>query len=136
MVDVTPAVDFSAISFPTDRLSVRDLRRIYPHSFDLPSPYKTGHAASRPVYGRNTLESTLGGIIDAERLVAGVAFKRAAGLPLNEEEVLEPPAVVAAGVASSYIEIGLASGDHHASQMVRDIERQAAAQGRPGHNRG
>lgn len=73
------------------------------------------------------MEGTLGGVIDAERVIASIAFKQTMGQPLTIEEAKYAESDYSA-LADEYIDLGLASGEHHADQLLRDIERQAVAQ--------
>jgi hypothetical protein len=128
-----PAIDFTQLKFPSDSLTVATLRKVYPHSFDLSS--RTG--GSHRTYGRGSLNDTLGGVIDTERLVASLAFKQALRLAPNEAETQDPQETLRDLLASDYVTLGLATGQHHAEQLVRDIEGQATTQARthPGNTR-
>ncbi|MBA4068154.1 MAG: hypothetical protein C0501_31525 [Isosphaera sp.] len=119
-----PAIDFTIIRFPTDRLTVAGLRRVYPHSFDLPAPA----GPTRRDYYRKSIEDTLGGIVDAERVIASLAFKRVLGLPLTVEESRQTGEDHLNDLICCYMELGLAAGEHHGEQLAREIETQATVQ--------
>jgi hypothetical protein len=127
-MNAQPLIDFSQISFPSDKLTIAALRKAYPNSFDLPARMPSSKYEEPTEYGRGSLEQTLGGVIDAERLVASLAFKESLGLALTESEALRPREVIHDSLTSEYITLGLASGEHHANQLVRDIETQATSQ--------
>src|ERR1700743_3209894 len=98
----TVAVDFTQLSFPSDRLTVAVLRKTYPSSFDLPA--RTSSSASSPAlaYNRAGLEGTLGGLIDAERTLASLAVKRVLGLPLTPDEALDSRDGIVETLTSEY----------------------------------
>jgi hypothetical protein len=123
-MSIFPIINFAAIRFPTDQLTVADLRRIYPQSFDMSVPL----GATKRGYGRQSIEDTLGDIIDAERVIANLAFKQLLGIPLTVEEEQKTRHDHLDNLASSYIDLKLVSGEHEAMQVVREIERQAVAQ--------
>jgi hypothetical protein len=126
-----PSVEFTQISFPSDSLTVAALRKSYPRSFDLP---RVG--GSDRTYGRGSLDDTLGNVIDNERLIASLAFKKAIGLSPTEAETEEPRETLVEFLTHDYVTLGVAAGEHHAEQLIRDIEAQATAQARshPGHH--
>jgi hypothetical protein len=122
----SPTIDFTAIHFPTDRLTVADLRRVYPYSFDQPRPHESfGKDRSPP--GRGSIEHTLGTLIDMEREIANVAFKKAAGQSLTEVEASQDRDSYLE-LAEEFVTLGLATGENAAMELLRDIRRQAEAQ--------
>jgi hypothetical protein len=81
---------------------------------------------------RDGAQFRLGGLIDMERALAAHAFFAALGVQppdyqprplLKRWEVLEC-------LTHECISVGLARGEHHARELMRDIESQAAAQAR------
>jgi hypothetical protein len=132
-----PAIDFTQLPFPSDNLTVAALRKAYPYSFDLPSRIVASKFDTPREYGRISLEETLGGVIDAERMVASMAFKQAMGLPPTESEAQRSRETLRESLASEYVTLGLAAGEHHADQLIRHIEAEATTQARshPGHPR-
>lgn len=123
-----PQIDFTRIYFPSDRLTVRDLRRAFPGSFDLPGqPVQKSGTRS---YGRASTGSALDGIIDAERLLAGIAFKQVLGQPLGEDEASFDRNEFVEALTTDYVRVGLAAGEHQVRELIRGIEAQAVAQAR------
>jgi hypothetical protein len=127
MSETKSQIDFTQIDFPSDRLTVKQLRMAYPYSFDLPDPRPSLTKNSR-LYARKSIDSTLGGIVDGERLLASLVFKEAIGLLPTEEETL-PRHEIVEGIISDYQRVGLA-GEHEAEELIRRIETQAVSQAR------
>jgi hypothetical protein len=118
-------LDLSGLRFPSDRLSIRVLRERHPDLFDLgfadaddsqPRFFfdsdKKGHA-----------EDTVGSMLQAERMIAVSAYAARAGIAprklyVSIDDVKEQ-------LSGLYVEYGIASGSHHAAELIRDIERQA-----------
>jgi hypothetical protein len=114
------------MTFPTDHLTVAALRKVYPRSFDQshPNPYRRG----RWFNGRASLEEAIGDTLDFERRLATLEFKRVLGVKPTAEEERHPRWELAESLRDEYATLGLAAGGHHADQLIRDIESQAAAQ--------
>lgn len=134
MPDPEPSIDFTQIEFPSDGLTVKDMRKAIPNGFDLPLPEQNAHNAVGWLR-RRSLESVLGGTIDTEREIAALAFYAALGReppPKNKGESLErklgPRWQAAEALIGDYQILGLASGEHQGEEMIRKIEAQAAAQ--------
>jgi hypothetical protein len=125
MPEPAPQIDLAQLQFPTDRLTVAVLRAARPWAFDRPPPRPSPFLG-----GRGSLEDALGGAVDYERRLAVLAFKRELNLPLTDEERQVARRDLVQGLTDEYILLGLASGEHHAEQLLRDIEAQAAAQAR------
>lgn len=114
-------VDFRSIHFPSDALTLNALRALVPEIFD--SGRIEGERYERLV---KTLEDKLASLISCEREIAYVAFMKAAGREqLPDEFGLDYRSIL----EKHYIEFDLASGPHHARQLIRDIESQASALG-------
>ena len=117
MAEAIPKLDFKQIDFPTDHITVRDIRQEW------------YHATSR-FQITTALVKALEDIIETERELAEGAFYDALGI--------EPPAEVHKGfggadaarevLAHEYERRGIASGEHAAELLVSSIETQAAAQ--------
>jgi hypothetical protein len=125
-----PAIDFTLIDFPTDRLTVKDLRKRWPHGFDTSPPEDAVGLRIIGPYRRKSLDSIIGSTIDTERELAERAFYAALGKEAPEhlsgsgrEESMEL-------LAHTYVGYGLATGEHHALELIRNIETQGAAQAR------
>ena len=113
-------LDLSGLQFPSDSLTIRSFRLKHPELFDRgfgdddemqPLFFLDGHA-----------EHTVGNMLYVERLVAAAAFAKAAGispfkLPVAVEDLEE-------GLAKQYVEYGVATGPHHAAELIRGIESQ------------
>jgi hypothetical protein len=127
MPDQEPQLDLTKIAFPTDRLSIKDLRRLLPDGFDRlgfgGEPERVHYFQMGSKYGGEELRWML----NAERAVASWAFNAALGRA-SSEVMTSHPMEVREMLAESFIEYRLASGPHQAEQMIRDIEVQASAQ--------
>ena len=125
-------IDYTPIAFPSDNLTVGKLRKLYPDRFDVEG---AGH---RDFFSANAWgdkkqpdEEWLAAMLSAERYLARHAFELACGktstcltqLGDTRDESAEE-------LGQYYIHFGLASGPHHAEQLIRAFEAQAAAQGR------
>lgn len=119
-------INFSTIQFPSDKLTVRELRTLFPTSFDKPALY--GGERLDQVYGRLSLDTTLGSLIDAERLLAGIMYKQALGQPLSSDEQLQTKDELVESLTEEYVRWGIATGPQHAQQLIRGIEQQVARQ--------
>lgn len=132
-----PEIDYviyTSIAFPSDNLTIRDLRRAHPDQFDVDDgPDFFDHV------GENILaDDTIGTMLYVERLLARGAYEEARG---NRDYLLKKQAVEREGLiaelAEDYMRYGLASGPQHAQQLIRDFEAQAAAQAvKPGTGKG
>jgi hypothetical protein len=114
------SVDYSSIVFPTDRITLADIRRVHPAGFEDDPAQGFNHPA--PVNDVNTA-------VYIERLLAHAAFDRALG---RSTDVLRDAATDRAGCVEEltqyYRTYGLAEGPQHTEQLVRRIEAQATAQ--------
>jgi hypothetical protein len=118
--DQLKRLDFGAIVFPSDRLSIGTLRKVHPDLFD--KGFNRGRMAQPQffLYPGAELEN-LGNMLYCERDVAAHAYAKALGIKGPESNL----ASVVDELAIHYIRHGLASGTHHATEFVRDIESQA-----------
>ncbi len=123
-----PEIDFSAIPFPTDSLTVRDLRRLHPEGFDRPPPESSVGEVRHGVRGRRrSLDVVLGDLVDLEREVAESAFQSAlSGTGATHPE--HEPGEARKCLAAEYVRLGLAAGSHHAEQLIREVEAAAISQ--------
>jgi hypothetical protein len=128
MSDSIPQIDFTKIAFPSDRITVKSLRDAFPHSFDLPA-HSFDQSSTRS-YERGSVAQALDGIIDAERLLAGIAFKRALGQPMSSDEGRFDRSEFLDALETDYGRVGLASGAHQVEELMRAIEAQAVEQAR------
>ena len=111
-------VDYTAIDFPSDQISVRHLRRAHPERFDVEDGSRFKHASGWPVEG----------ILIAERYLARNAYEIAIGKArpllsgsLSRDDCLED-------LTKFYPKYDISSGPQHTEQLVRNIESQAANQ--------
>lgn len=120
-----PQIDLTKIDFPSDRLTIGTLRRVHPEQVDTGEDIDLfskdfGGAAGDMVTG----------MLIAERDIATAAFNRALGIPAPpplDKDMLEG---LAEAVTEDYIRYRIASGKHHAEQLIRGIESQATEQAR------
>ena len=115
---------FEKIAFPTDRITIGDLRRVY--ASEIAEDAKTWNkqfASSRLLTGRAGTD--MGSTLADERALANKAFLAALGRPDNPVEDREE---MIRSLARDYVRFGLASGLEHTRQLVRTFEAAAAAQ--------
>ena len=68
-------IDYSSLRFPSDRITLLDIRRAHPSRFDVESGDRFNHPDD---------EFRLNGLCHRERLVARAAFEAALGKKTNE----------------------------------------------------
>jgi hypothetical protein len=112
-------IDFRSIRFPSDSLSFGALRALDSEMFDLGGRIE-GDRYDRVI---GFFERTLVNVLCCEREVAHSAYARIAGLPPADEFGVDYVPLL----EQQYIALGMASGQHHARQLIREIESQAAA---------
>jgi hypothetical protein len=118
--DPEPQLDLAKIAFPTDRLSIKDLRKLFPAEFDARDNTRVHYF--HPHGSRRMLAFML----DTERDLARTTFEIAMGRAHNiDKNTLKD---IKKDLAELWIEHGLASGLHHAGQQIRDIETQVVEQ--------
>jgi len=120
MPNQKPQLDIAKIAFPTDRLSIKDLRKLFPAEFDGPDERVE-------FFGVGGRGQDLEAVLQLEREIARKTFEVALGRAPSdwaEKYEIDPRE----DVAKSLIEYGLASGPNQAEQMIREIEAQATAQ--------
>jgi hypothetical protein len=133
MTDTEPKIDFAAIDYPTDKLTVKQLRQRTPHAFDVePRPEWGTYIVTdnRSRFRRMTMDNVLGHVVDSERQLAEWAFKKALGQPVPDWDLSSERDTTMDNLSSEYIKWGLARGEHEANEMLRGIEAQATAQAR------
>lgn len=132
MADREPKLDLSRIDFPSNNLSIRDLRRCYPEEFDREA--ELGFFRDRR--GAELVEAMLWG----ERTLAELVFNATLG---RKEEatinVLEPWVVerlkvrreqIVEALKEDYLRYGIAAGPQAAAELVRGVEAAGVAQAR------
>lgn len=114
-------LNFSDLTFPSDGLSIGILRKKHPSLFD--EGFDDGDGA-QPLFFFNAKhsEDNLANMLFGERLIATFAYALARSM--------EPPdcelSLFKNDLSKLYVRYGIASGPHHAEQLIRDIERQGA----------
>jgi hypothetical protein len=125
------SIDFTLIAFPSDSLTISTVRKAYPYSFDLPDRNEFIRSNSARYNSRKSIEDALGGLINFERIVASLAFKKALGLPLSDQESdFKSSGDSLDFLAEEYVLLALAAGPHEARELIKGIESQATAQAR------
>jgi hypothetical protein len=120
-------VDFSSIEFPSDKLTVKVLRKLHPELFDVGFCGER-MADDQPQFffrenGNPPEVDALGGLLQEERRIAAFAYAKAAGLAMPPIDLeLE---ISKEEVAKGYKFYGLSSGPHQTQELIRSIERQA-----------
>ena len=118
--DQLKRLDFGTIAFPSDRLSIGELRKLHADLFD--KGLNRGKTAQPQFFLAPGAElENLGNMLYCEREVAAHAYAKALGIKEPESKIAD----VVDELAMHYIRHGLASGTHHAAEFVRDIESQA-----------
>jgi hypothetical protein len=122
------SLDYSAIQFPSDSLSVKDLRRLFPKAFDVPvTEAWVGRIRDAAFHMHESLDAALGNVLDAEREVAERAFQSALGSDPRKWSLAAADEVRDC-LAADYVRTGIAAGEHQAQEFIRNIERQAISQ--------
>jgi hypothetical protein len=110
--------------YPSDNLSFVVLRRKFPELIDAGTEVTFFNL---PELSHDFHLQNLTNILESERELATMAFSAALGRTwespstLTEEEVKQ-------SLTEDYIRYGVASGEQHASQMIRDLQAAAAKQ--------
>jgi hypothetical protein len=125
MPEFLPTLDFTHIRFPSDRLTIAELRKLWPSAFDQYRPPEQGQFGDIERVG--SLETALGGLIDCERVYADLVFRKALGLPRADGREANPDGE-ASELAEDYESYGWARGWHEGREMVREIEIQVLAE--------
>jgi len=124
--DSLASLDLREIEFPSDRITIGQLRRAFPKQFDVgfgpnddPQP-RFFFEGDRP-------SEVIGNILYLERLIAAEVYASIVGCdsPADPGFGLKD---MKKDLAKSYVIHGV-SGKHEASELVRDIERQATELG-------
>jgi hypothetical protein len=116
-------IDFTKIEFPSDGLTIKVLRRVHRDQIDaerLPTFFTDRERGG-------SAEDVLTDLLYCERALAEAAFDRHLGRlpadPLGVEGFAEE-------LTRLYVRYGIASGEHHAEQLIRSFESHAIAQAR------
>jgi hypothetical protein len=125
-----PKLDLSTVRFPSDDLTIRILRQAHPRSFDVGI---VGGEDAQPRFFFQPLrpdhvDSTVAAMLYWERMLAANAYAAAAGIKRIDTGFSY--ADITDELTQLYSRYELASGPHHAAQLIRDFEQQAAELGR------
>jgi hypothetical protein len=115
-------IDYRAIKFPSDQITIADIRIAHPERFDVENASWFKRTQDDPKFSLNV-------ILYLERLLARTAFQEAIGKPLDmmAEWGLDRTDCLDE-LTRFYATYGIAQGVHHTEQLVRDLEAQATAQ--------
>lgn len=114
------------LKFPSDQLTIGDLRHRFPEHFDQPTRDDMSlYPLLSDTFGPSAaIRNRLWNMLDGERQVALNAYVEAAGT--SRTDWLVSPAEEIADLTKLYQEFGIAQGSEHARQLIRDLERDAA----------
>jgi hypothetical protein len=115
-----PDIDFTTLDFPTDTISIKDMRRRHPDRFDVRRPEHADKTGS--------LYEKLSDLIFCERAFSANTYDQARGKYRNDGLYGEDLEIVREGLAKDYIGFGLAAGRAQAEEFVRSVERQVLQQ--------
>lgn len=114
-------LDYTSLRFPSDAVTLLAIRRAHPARFDVEGgPRFRDDGAD---------EFRLNALCYLERLVARAAYEAALGkaTDLYADRGLDRETCVAE-LTDLYARYGVAAGEQHTRQLIRDLEAQAAAQ--------
>jgi hypothetical protein len=124
-----PTVYLSTVRFPSDNLTIRVLRQAHPDAFDVLSK---GESDQPKFFFQPThfdhVDSTVAAMLYWERMLAVNAYTAAAGIKGVDTGFSH--ADITDELTQFYTRYRLASGPHHAAQLIRDFEQEAAALGK------
>jgi hypothetical protein len=121
----SPTIDLSGLDFPSDHLTVKALREAHRDQFD--QDFNPTYFRQR--WSPDSGERTVGLMLYLERVLAASAFNQAVG---GQNEVVTgfDRNTFVEELTAFYVRYGLATGGHHAEQLIRGMESEAAAQAR------
>ncbi|MCA9040730.1 MAG: hypothetical protein KDA65_10315 [Planctomycetaceae bacterium] len=113
-------IDFRGTDFPSDRLTIRQLRELEPDLFD--QGFQREESV-QPLYffQEDHTENGIGSLLFLERLNATWAYAKAKGIDGPKDWDRE---TYRDELIDFYRKFKLASGIKHAEELVRDVERQ------------
>ena len=112
--------DVTKLDFPSDKLTIADLRRAYPVDFE----FKWSAKSPDELRFHNNLVPAL----YFERELAARAYAKAAGLPTPKASKGFSRKELYEGLADDYLALGATFGRHQIDAMLQRLERQAAGQ--------
>lgn len=115
-------LNLTSVSFPSDSISIESLRRLFPNDFDVGI---TEGIQAQPKFFllvENTINAsnTLGNVLYCERLLAAWYYAKEKGIAPPETGLVD----LQEELSENYCKLGIATGPHHAEELMRDIERQ------------
>jgi hypothetical protein len=119
----SPEIDLSKIEFPSDRVTIKDIRRLWPEAVDTG---KRVDLFSKPVGGGagEMLFSMLTMERDLAKATFGLKLGREPAIPYADDDVK----LLADDLSQVYTRYGIADGPSSAKELIRGIESQALAQ--------
>jgi hypothetical protein len=114
------------LKFPSDQLTIGELRQRFPEHFDQPSndAYSGYPFFDDPFYSvGGVVREQLKNLLDCERQVALNAFVESLGESRAETHTF--PSEEIDDLTALYQKFGIAKGPEHARQLIRDLERDA-----------
>jgi hypothetical protein len=117
-----PRLRLALLQFPTDALTIGDLRRAQPKLFSEEGLFRDFDIG--PIYSLDAIT-----FMRSERILAQKAFAVAAGLP--DPWPKEDRGVEIEDLNRYYVQMGLSHGLRETGQMVRAFEKAAAQQAGP-----
>lgn len=139
-----PAMDFRAASFPSDTLSVNNLRRLFPDRLDRPGVLRDGYVDYDFFYPSPHPSNPepmvrLATLLDDERIVASGAFYRqysSRDPSILDAEELEVMADAERQLAEGYQYFKLADGPETARLLIERVRTEGGEQARLRQSRG
>ena len=121
--DFAPRIDLCKLNYPSDSITIRDLRRIYPQGF-------TQHETDpRHVpFFNSDLSDEFSTMLEFERTLAEYAFDEALGRPIIPVTVFAERKDLRRFVKEYYISHQIAKGPQEARELLRGLEAEAAEQ--------
>jgi hypothetical protein len=118
-------LDMSTVRFPSDGLSIEQLRKMRPYAFDHGFD---GRDYVQPLFFLHPEKAhqamdTVGDLLHMERCAVVVAYAEAKGIEPPELEFED----LRLSLKEKYVRLKLAAGLHEAEELVRGLEAQAAA---------
>jgi hypothetical protein len=124
----SPEIDFTKMDFPSDGLTIKAIRQRWPQAVDTRKDDPYSDVTPRPLGppAGEMLHNMLRMERDLAKATFGLEFGREPDIAYADHDVK----LLAEDLSELYITFGVASGQHHASQLIRSIESQATAQTR------
>ncbi len=114
-------LDYTSLSFPSDAITVRAIRRAHPDLIDV--------EGADNYFGEPAAAHGVGTAVYLERLLARAAFEVALG---KADDILAANCLDREGcideLAQVYERYGVSTGRHYTEELIRTLEKAAAAQ--------